>query len=109
MSRPAAVAVVIFHFRCDIISDVNMPLFSIRSYINVTYSVTANTFDSLHKAHSDSPVIGKRSSVATGSGWDRFKMANEKRLILGHVIPHRAGAPITHGPVPVRTHKHSVD
>ena len=49
MSRPAAVAVVIFHFRCDITIDVNMPLFSIRSYINVTYSVTANTFDSLHK------------------------------------------------------------
>ena len=48
MPRPAAAAVVVFHFRCDIKSDVNMPLFSIRSYINVTYSVTANTFDSLH-------------------------------------------------------------
>ena len=28
-------------------------------------------------------------------------MANEKRLFLGYVIPR---APITHGPVPVRTH-----
>ena len=49
MPRPAAAVTVVFHFRCDIKSDVNMPLFSIRLYINVTYLVTANTFDSLHK------------------------------------------------------------
>ena len=40
-------AAVVFHFRCDIKSDVNMPLFSIRLYINITYSVTANMVVSL--------------------------------------------------------------
>ena len=42
-------------------------------------------------------------------GGPGLKRANEKRLILAHVIPLRASAPITHGQVPVRTHKHDVD
>ena len=51
MPRPAAAATVVFHFRCDIKNDVNIPLFSIRSYINITYSVTANMVESLRNKH----------------------------------------------------------
>ena len=110
MPRLAAVAAVVFHFRCDIKSDVNMPLFSIRSYINITYSVTANMFESLrNKLTAVSLLLVRVRLSLQDVGGPGLKRANEKRLILAHVIPLRASAPITHCRVPVRTHKHTVD
>ena len=53
-------------------------------------------------------LVSARLSVQD-MGWPGLKRANEKRLILVHVIPLQASAPITHGQVPVRTHKHTLD
>ena len=83
-----------------------MPLFSNRSYINIKYSVTANMVESLRNKLTPVSLLLVNIRLALPDvGGPGVKKANEKRLILAHVIPRWLSAPITHGQVPVRPPK----